>query len=544
MRIRALVTVLWTFGSSFLFLSGCGDATAPMRESIDDRLSVASMQQPPIVTSELTSTHTALISWTTTDPGTYWKVRRFTGVYGPNGPEWTTIAIINNSAARSFEDNGSGASKPGFDVKVDSQVYRVHPCNSIECTPPGVTILHGTRLAPPSNLRLTDETPDHVVIEWDDNSSTEWGFVITQRNFEGAFMSSVFVAANVTSRTYTTLTEGAHYTFVVQARVRPDKPQRHSDPSNTLTVIPGVGGTTSPSVTTGNITGIKQNAIFVVGTVNANGLAAESWFEWSLNSNMSGAQQTTHRSIGAGTVPIQDRDTLASAFAHGTMVYYRMVASNSAGTTYGAVRSVLFDQPGPPATVTSQLTNTHTAAIAWTAPTAPTAHFTSWKVRRFTGVYGPNGPEWTTIAIIGDSMARSFEDDGSGTSKPGFDVKADSQVYRVQACNGLECSSPNTTILHGTLLAPPTNLRLTDSTPNHIEISWDDNSSTEHGFVITQRNFEGAFMGSVFVGANVTSHVYTTLSEGVQYYFSVSARVKPNKPQRYSTPSNTLSVVP
>ena len=89
----------------------------------------------------------------------------------------------------------------------------------------------------------------------------------------------------------------------------------------------------APTVATTPATSVSATGGVMNGTVNANGLTTSVWFEWG-----------TSYALGSSTPPGTGSGTITSAWSatlmyagSATTYYYRIVASNSSGTSYGSV---------------------------------------------------------------------------------------------------------------------------------------------------------------------------------------------------------------
>ena len=87
-----------------------------------------------------------------------------------------------------------------------------------------------------------------------------------------------------------------------------------------------------PSATTGSASNVSYYTATLNGTVNANGLSTTTWFQYGTTSGSYGNTSSTQSVSGTSdtTVSID-----ISGLSSGTTYYYRIVAQNSAGTTYG-----------------------------------------------------------------------------------------------------------------------------------------------------------------------------------------------------------------
>jgi phosphodiesterase/alkaline phosphatase D-like protein len=80
-----------------------------------------------------------------------------------------------------------------------------------------------------------------------------------------------------------------------------------------------------------------DNAV-INGNVNPNGLSATAWFEYGEDPALSNPARTDNQAIGFGTAPLSINATLTGLNA-GTTYYYRVAATNSAGTAKGTIES-------------------------------------------------------------------------------------------------------------------------------------------------------------------------------------------------------------
>ncbi|GAN32198.1 hypothetical protein BROSI_A0710 [Candidatus Brocadia sinica JPN1] len=89
----------------------------------------------------------------------------------------------------------------------------------------------------------------------------------------------------------------------------------------------------TPKVITGHATSITTDLATLSGTVNAMGLPATAWFQYGTSSeHYSGTSSIQSIENGLHEVPVSNR---ISGLQAGTAYYYRLVAQNSAGATYG-----------------------------------------------------------------------------------------------------------------------------------------------------------------------------------------------------------------
>jgi hypothetical protein len=89
----------------------------------------------------------------------------------------------------------------------------------------------------------------------------------------------------------------------------------------------------SPTVTTGNATAVKQHAATLHGTVRPNGANATWFFQYGTTTAY--GSRTSNRTVSAGH-GTQDVARTISGLLSGTTYHYRLTATNSSGTTHGA----------------------------------------------------------------------------------------------------------------------------------------------------------------------------------------------------------------
>jgi len=105
-----------------------------------------------------------------------------------------------------------------------------------------------------------------------------------------------------------------------------------------------------PEVTTAGASSINVDNAVLNGSVNPNGLATTYWFEFGTSSVLTGSDNTASKSAGSGTAAVAASNSI-TGLSQGTTYYFRLAASNSAGTTKGAILSLTTASPMNPPTV-------------------------------------------------------------------------------------------------------------------------------------------------------------------------------------------------
>src|SRR3989339_149426 len=88
-----------------------------------------------------------------------------------------------------------------------------------------------------------------------------------------------------------------------------------------------------PEVTTGAATNVTTTSATLNGTVNAKGLSTTAWFEYGTVKVLYSSVSSTQSVAGSNDTSVQ---ISISGLSSDTTYYYRIVAENSAGTTYGS----------------------------------------------------------------------------------------------------------------------------------------------------------------------------------------------------------------
>ena len=118
-----------------------------------------------------------------------------------------------------------------------------------------------------------------------------------------------------------------------------------------------------PSVTTGGGSSSATSSAALTGSVNPNG--SSTTYEFQYGTSTSYGSSTASTSVGSGTSSVS-AGVSVSGLSAGTTYHFRLVASSSVGTTYGADRSVT-TEAGTPASGSELSPQT-----VWVAPgTAP-----------------------------------------------------------------------------------------------------------------------------------------------------------------------------
>lgn len=159
-------------------------------------------------------------------------------------------------------------------------------------------------------------------------------------------------------------------------------------------LITGVAvAASSPSVSTGGTSSRDQTSAVLHGTVNPNGASTRYAFEFGLTNTYGGTTATTTLAAGTKTVTVT---TTASGLIPGTAYHYRLVASNSSGTTVGQDRTFTTSGNPPPNVATGPASQLSTSGATVSGIINPQGSRTSYYFQYgLTNAYGSQTFEGT-----------------------------------------------------------------------------------------------------------------------------------------------------
>ena len=287
--------------------------------------------------------------------------------------------------------------KNGFIVMSLLTAFFLSACGGGGGTPPPPTVTTSAA----ATITLHTATLNGVVNPHAQATSAlfEWGTdnalvnpTLTTAQAVGAGSADVSVSAPITGLTF-----GTTYYYRVSAT-------NASGTQKGAIVSFATGSPNSaPTVTTDNASSVTISGAVLNGSVNPNELATTAVFEWGTDPALLASVNTTSpaHSVGAGGTSVAVSDPL-SGLIPGTTYYFRVSATNSVGTSKGAIRS--FVTVAQPPTVTTNPAN----AITITGAT-------------LNGTVNPNGLavadahfEWGTSPTLATSTSTANQSAGSG----------------------------------------------------------------------------------------------------------------------------------
>jgi hypothetical protein len=273
----------------------------------------------------------------------------------------------------------------------------------------------------------------------------------------------------------------------------------------------------APTAITGPVIALGTTTATVTGAVNPGGLTTSRYFEYGATTSY--GSKTASVGIGSGTANVDVSATL-SGLVPGRTYHYRVVATNSTGTSRGA--DGVFATAAPPGVVTGAATSVTPTSATLNGTVDPNGRSTTWLFEYGTSIsYGSKTPERSA---------------GSGTSAgsvsaalPGL-VRGTVYHFRLVAISdaGVSRGADRT---FSTIGAPavvtdaatsvaPTSARLNGTvTPNGQATSWlfEYGTTSSHGSKTSAR---AAGSGTRPVKVSIS---LTRLKPGTTYHFRVVA---------------------
>jgi hypothetical protein len=131
----------------------------------------------------------------------------------------------------------------------------------------------------------------------------------------------------------------------------------------------------SPAVSTGKASSVKEESAVLNGTINPNGSKTTYFFQWGLTTNYNGTGGP--HSAGKGTKPVAAHET-ATNLIPGTVYHYRLVATNGFGTSDGADRTFKTAGHPPPSVTTGSASQVGRNTSTLNGVINPNGQSTTW----------------------------------------------------------------------------------------------------------------------------------------------------------------------
>ena len=196
----------------------------------------------------------------------------------------------------------------------------------------------------------------------------------------------------------------------------------------------------APTVTTGSASNITTNSVTLNGTVNDNGVSTTAWFQYGTTSGSYGSTSSTQSVSGPNTTV----SISISGLSSGTTYYYRIVAQNSAGTTYGNEMSFTTSDASKP----TGSVNINSGA-SYTNSTTVTLNLSATDNAGVTGYYSSTSsttPSVSTSGWTSINSTTSYTADVSYTVSSGDGSKAVYVWYKDNSGNVSNTASDEITL--------------------------------------------------------------------------------------------------
>ena len=112
-----------------------------------------------------------------------------------------------------------------------------------------------------------------------------------------------------------------------------------SKPMVTPNAVTKVASVTKPTVTTGTATKVTSTHVTMNGIVNPHGLDTTYYFQYCLTRSYEKSISTASQQAGNGTSAVSVSADISGKFTPANAYYYRIVATNKSGTSYGEDKS-------------------------------------------------------------------------------------------------------------------------------------------------------------------------------------------------------------
>jgi hypothetical protein len=158
--------------------------------------------------------------------------------------------------------------------------------------------------------------------------------------------------------------------------------------SGLVLLTAGVAAAAPPAASTGPVSAVGPTSATASGTVNPHGISTSWYVEYGTTTAY--GKKTTTRSAGSGTADSQVSATL-TGLAPGTTYHYRLVATNTDGTTRGA--DGIFATSSAPVAVTGSASAVTTTSATLAGTVDPNGRATTWYFEYGTSTgYGSRSP--------------------------------------------------------------------------------------------------------------------------------------------------------
>ena len=254
--------------------------------------------------------------------------------------------------------------------------------------PPSVTVAAASAVGPTAFTFSGTVDPRGRVTTW----QFEYGLTTSYGTLTASLSAGSGVGPLAVSVAITTAQPGQLYHFRLVAT---------SDAGTTRSTDRTVSTSSPPSAVTGGTSSATPTGLTFAGTVNPLGLASTWWFEYGTTAGYGSRSATHSAAVGTADAAVTAAVTGLKA---GTLYYYRLVATSSAGTTNGAGQTAT--TVGPPDARTGPPRGVSGSAATLTGSIDSRGRATTWYFEYGTTAgYGTRTPTQSVDAKPGDRNA-------------------------------------------------------------------------------------------------------------------------------------------
>lgn len=392
-------------------------------------------------------------------------------------------------------------SKSYVDLSYGLHVYQVRTYNSGGDSFDNITLTIYA-LKSPTNLNATPLSSNSIRLNWDPVDSNATSIVISKSVDGLVYFSLTSISSTNTSYIDSTCSPDTKYWYKIKAK----RDLNESSFSNIIsTKTPPVG---SPPSSPTNLSGVAINCNQIDLTWQDNAADETSYI---VERKTEGGTYSVKATLPANTTIYSD-----TTVNQNTKYYYRVKAKNSFGDSgYSNEINITTPPcgtvPNAPSNLTLTVVSSSQINLSWSDNSDNENGF---KIERKI-----EGGSYSQIIELGANVT-SYSDNSL--------LPNTKYYYRVRAFNSYGNSSFSneasaTTLPLGTAPNAPTNLNVTATSCDRVELNWNDNSDNEDGFKILRKEGSEPFIVIATVGSNITTYLDETVSENKVYSYKVTA---------------------
>ncbi len=407
---------------------------------------------------------------------------------------WDLTSVSSGRKTLRLSASNSGGTV--YENRVD---VNVNSAGSITVPPPGpLPAFPPTQPTGPPNTSATSTTT--LWLSWGDNANNETGFEVeSATSAVGPFTLRATVAANLNVYTITGLTPGTTYYVRVRAV------NSYGASAYTEVSLPTTLPNTIPVAPTLLTPTIGNNSVVLSWTDNSNNESA-----FYLERLLPSAAWLSLGSTAGNVVTYTDATAPTNKF-----ITYRLRGYNSAGySSYSNTMTITTPLVYPalwPTSFAAAVVSANAITISWADNNSQED---SYGLEFGSSSTGP----WTLISKPANSTSHSHL----------LLTPATTYYYRIRALSAAIGNSGYSTIVSATTLdvvpIAPSALSASTVSSTQIDLSWNDNSANEMGFVVERStSVLGPFSAIVSPAAGVTQYSNSGLQKFTPYYYRVKA---------------------